>query len=110
MPIRTGPGGSRPSGSRARLSARPRASAPTLRAGVYKLGLQPGRDGLLCVPAAALETVAPPLTVTLHGAGGTAEGGLDFFTAAAESAGVILLSPESRAQPWDSILDRFGPD
>jgi predicted esterase len=110
MPIRTTSGRWPPSANRTRLSARPHPATPTLRRGIHKLGLQRGRDGLLYVPATALDHPTAPLVVTLHGAGGDAEGGLHFLTAAAETAGVILLSPESRGRTWDVILEGFGPD
>jgi predicted esterase len=46
----------------------------------------------------------------LHGAGGTADNGLDPFLARADEAGTILLAPESRGRTWDVLLGGYGPD
>jgi predicted esterase len=47
--------------------------------------------------------------IMLHGAGGDAEG-MRFTFAHAERIGAVVLAPESRAQTWDVIMGRFGPD
>jgi phospholipase/carboxylesterase len=48
--------------------------------------------------------------VTLHGAGGDAEAGFYPLLSLANDAGVVLLSPASRAATWDVIGGAFGPD
>ena len=78
--------------------------------GEHALGLSADRDGLLIVPKSYRPDQPAPLFVLLHGAGGAARRVATLFTAAAESAGVILLVPESRDRTWDAIHDRFGPD
>lgn len=93
-----------------RLSARPTQPTDLLAAGRHALGLGGERDGLLYVPGGRrLETPAP-LVVMLHGAGGSAAGGLRPFEALAERHGIILLAPESRGSTWDMVRGRFGPD
>ena len=108
---RTSLGGSEPTAGPGRLLARPGevVAAPT-GPGVHRLGLGPGRDGLLLVPAGHRPGVPVPLVVSLHGAGGNAEGGLAPMRALADGAGIVLLAPESRGATWDVIQDGFGPD
>ena len=94
-----------------RLSARPRAvevSAP--EPGTYPLRLAGGRDGLLYVPSTYREGVPAPLVVSLHGAGGNAEGGLAPLRQFADAAGLVLVAPESRGRTWDVIEDDYGAD
>src|SRR4051794_32721523 len=95
---------------KSRLIGRPRRVAGKLSAGVQKLGLAKGRDGLLYVPSSALEKDAAPLIVSLHGSGGVAEHGLRLFRDLADRAGAIVVAPESREATWDVILRDFGPD
>jgi phospholipase/carboxylesterase len=78
--------------------------------GEHALNLGGDRDGLLIVPKAYRPDRPAPLFVLLHGAGGSARRVSTLFTAPAETAGVILLVPESRDRTWDAIHDRFGPD
>jgi predicted esterase len=108
-----------------RLSARPAPSdangpgaegpAPSdakgrrAEAGSHALGLERGRDAILQVPAKAAATTSP-LLVLLHGAGGSGEGVLRRVGPAADEAGVVVLSPDSRGSTWDAIRDGFGPD
>ncbi|WP_406045496.1 phospholipase [Micromonospora sp. NBC_00898] len=91
-----------------RLSARP--AAPTTR----------GATGLVPVtapdggpPALAY---APPgdgpyrLVVLLHGAGGTAQQGLDLLLPLADAHRLLLLAPKATASSWDLIVEAFGTD
>ena len=50
--------------------------------------------------------------VSLHGAGGNAEHGIDLLRARAESDRFALLATGSRGRSWDMIVSRgdFGPD
>ncbi|TMG78403.1 MAG: alpha/beta fold hydrolase, partial [Betaproteobacteria bacterium] len=50
-----------------------------------------------------------PLLILLHGATQSSRI-FERFTAAADTAGVILLAPDSRGMTWDAIRDDFGPD
>ena len=53
---------------------------------------------------------AAPLVLVLHGAGGTAEGGLVLLQSLADEAGLLLLAPASRQRTWDVIMRGYGPD
>ncbi len=94
----------------ARLTARPGIPDAIGPTGLEPLDLEPGRDGLVYVPPGYAPERPAPLAVMLHGAGGTARGGIDPFLTLADAAGLILLAPDSRAQTWDVILDNYGPD
>jgi predicted esterase len=93
-----------------RLLARPGSPAETTVPGLHPLGLGTKRDGLLYIPAGYQPDHPTPLTLLLHGAGGIAQHGLSLLQALADPAGMILLSPDSRLQTWDVIVDRYGPD
>ena len=105
-----------------RLLARPVAAAQRGRAAVAvaPMGLltlstdsvsaDAGRGALLYVPASYRPEHPLPLVVMLHGAGGSPRGGLRPFIALADSAGLILLAPQSRGATWDVVRGRFGPD
>ena len=94
------------------LLARPERIAaqshPT--AGTSPLGLEGGRDGLLSIPPGLTPEVTVPLLVALHGAGGAASQMIDLLRKAADRAGIVLLSPESRGPTWDVIRGAYGPD
>lgn len=96
-----------------RLAARPGPPAapagPLTAPGTHPLGLRAGRDALLHVPA-ALASEPAPLVVSLHGAGGDAEGGLALLRPLAEEYGVLLLAPSSRGATWDAVRGGYGPD
>ena len=93
-----------------RLQARPATPTGEAPLGLQPLGLTSGRDGLLYVPATYLPDHPAPLVVMLHGAGGNAHHGLDPLLGLADTAGLILLAPESRRQTWDVLFGRYGPD
>lgn len=97
--------------ARGRLRARVRPpSGPSSPAGLHRLELGSGRDGLVYAPAGVESGRPLPLLVALHGANGTAEHIVGLLRQAAEVHGVILLAPESRRRTWDSILGRYGED
>jgi phospholipase/carboxylesterase len=94
-------------GARPVLRSRP-ASGPRT---AVEAGTAPiGHGGLVHVPAAYDETRPTPLIVTLHGAGGTAQHGLDHLLAVAEDRGALLVSPRATRSTWDAVLGGFGPD
>lgn len=68
------------------------------------------RDGVIYVPAGYTPARPAPLVVMLHGAGGSAAGGLRPFEGLANERGFVLLAPESRAMSWDIRWGSFGPD
>jgi phospholipase/carboxylesterase len=51
-----------------------------------------------------------PLALLLHGAGGSAESGIQLLQPLAEAAGLLLLAPASRRTTWDVISGGYGPD
>ena len=98
------------------LSVRP-AAPPTCPApgpatgpGTHALGLEDVRDPLLYVPTTVVPGVPAPLVLTLHGAGGDAQGGLALLGPLAEERGVLLLAPASRGRTWDAVRGAYGVD
>ncbi|MEJ7809354.1 MAG: hypothetical protein WKG32_02955 [Gemmatimonadaceae bacterium] len=104
---------SRPGGD-GRLRARPGAPTGTPSPGALgalaPLDLASGRDGLLYVPKRYAPDRPASLVLMLHGAGGSARGGINPFLPLADELGLILLAPDSRGQTWDVILGAYGPD
>jgi phospholipase/carboxylesterase len=97
---------------RGRLRARagPPSSNAGVSTGLHPVGLGSTRDGLLYVPAGYGEIAPAPLALTLHGAGGSARTGISHFLQLADTAGVVLLAPESRGRSWDVLVGGYGPD
>lgn len=96
----------------ARLQSRPLA-AVTVEAdlpGLRWLGLDVRRDALLYVPTGFRADRPSPVVVSLHGAGGDAQGGLYPLQPLADDGGFLVLSVPSRRRTWDAVLDAFGPD
>lgn len=93
------------------LTARPPQSPPEgsgLSPGEHALDLSPGPEVLLHVPPPA---PAPPLLViALHGAGGTARGGLAPLRPLADAHQLLLLAPTAHGRSWDVIVGGWGPD
>jgi phospholipase/carboxylesterase len=95
-----------------RLSARPQApvSPPATIPGATPLGLGAERDGQIVVPAGYDPAHPAPLVVLLHGAGGRARDIIGLLQSHADAEGILVLAIDSRAQTWDVIVDRYGPD
>jgi phospholipase/carboxylesterase len=97
-----------------RLLARPGTpsgvAARDVHAGVQALGLAEPRDARLSVPTSYHPDRPAPLVLSLHGAGGTEEGGLRLLQGLADTAGLLVLAPASRGRSWDVILGGYGPD
>ena len=94
----------------ARLKARPGQPGQELwGAGERPLGLAPGRDGFVYLPAGLDRSRPAPLVVMLHGAGGRA---LNFrrLTGPADEQPAVLMAIDSREMTWDAIGGTFGPD
>jgi phospholipase/carboxylesterase len=85
-------------------------TGPFVGPGTHPLGLEEERDVLLHVPPGAEAGQAVPLIITLHGAGGNAEGGLALLRSQADQRGLLLLAPASRGTTWDAIRGGYGPD
>ena len=93
----------------ARILARPRTGVKTSGNGSRSLGLGASRDAVLHLPPKA--AAGPlPLVVLLHGAGNSGAGILRRLGPFADDAGLVVLSPDSRASTWDAVRGRFGAD
>jgi phospholipase/carboxylesterase len=78
--------------------------------GLHPLGLDQSRDALLYVPESCAGSARQALVVSLHGAGGSAEHGIDLLLSLADQRGFLLLAPSSRLRTWDVIVGGYGPD
>ncbi len=78
--------------------------------GFHALGLDTARDPLLYVPTSYQPGVPGPLVLSLHGAGGNAEGGFYPVQPLADEGGFLVLSVPSRGGTWDAVRSAFGPD
>ena len=87
------------------------AHAPSQRVapGLAPLGLGAERDGFLFVPRGDDSAHPAPLLILLHGATQRARL-FERITPMADSAGVVILAPDSRDYTWDAVRDKFGPD
>ncbi|MGY2130253.1 alpha/beta hydrolase [Blastococcus sp. SYSU DS0617] len=94
----------------ARPGARSSASAAPPAPGTRPLGLQPERDALLHVPGTLVPGEAAPLVLSLHGAGGNAEGALTLLRPLAEEYGLLVVAPASRGSTWDAVTGDYGVD
>lgn len=95
--------------SDSRLTARPGTPSLTPNTGLSPLGLDDPRDGLLYVPESYSPDTPAPLFVGLHGASGSGDN-WQSYPDRAETRGMVLLLPDSRAITWDAIQSGFGPD
>ena len=93
-----------------RLSARPGAPTGSVTPGLAALGFSPSRDGLLYIPRDYSPQRPAPLVLMLHGAGGSAQGGIRPFQSLADEAGLVLLAADSRQPTWDAIRGDYGAD
>jgi phospholipase/carboxylesterase len=93
-----------------RLTARPAVIEGCLRPGIHKLGIAPDEDALLYVPPTFQYRQPGALAVSFHGAGGSAEQGINLLKKQADEAGFVILAPSSRSFSWDVIVHEFGPD
>jgi phospholipase/carboxylesterase len=79
-------------------------------AGLGRLQVDGGAGGLVYVPAGVGPELPTPLVLLLHGAGATAQHGLDLLIGQADDAGLILVAPSSQRETWDLLLGGYGPD
>lgn len=93
-----------------RLGARRGAPTESIGPGLHPLGLDRARDALLFVPAGYRSDQPAPFVLSLHGAGGDANGGLYPLHPLADEAGLVLLAPAARGQTWDLLRGGLGPD
>ena len=93
----------------ARLHARPAAEFRPGQPGLWPLGVDATRDGLLYVPEAA-RTRRVPLLVMLHGYGSSPGRIWPAVKSDAEERSVAVLLPASRLVSWDFTHGDFGAD
>ena len=94
-----------------RLTARPpHRPRPDFTAGLKQLEVDGGTGGLLYVPAGVRPERPAPLVLLLHGAGATAQHGLNLLIGQADDAGPVLLALNSQGETWDLLLGSYGPD
>lgn len=99
------PGG----GEDGRIAARPGTPSGTVEPGLQRLALA-GMEALLYVPAGYRPDKPAPLVLALHGAGGTAQHGLDPLHGFVDDLGFVLLALKSAGRTWDVIRGGFGAD
>jgi poly(3-hydroxybutyrate) depolymerase len=68
-----------------------------------------GQNALLYVPSTVRPGSPAPFILTLHGAGGDAQNGVNHLISHADAFGCILLSPKSRSSTWDMLRGGYGP-
>lgn len=97
--------------SPAHLLARPQDPKEQGPAGLIELPIARRRRALLHIPKSSIASGSAPLAVMLHGAGGTADQGLNILAPYANDANLIVLAPQSRHSSWDIISDgQYGSD
>jgi len=78
--------------------------------GVHTIDVPAGPRALLYLPPGATGDASLPLVVSLHGAGGNANHGIQMLREDAEEYGFGVLAPASNEKTWDVIVGGFGPD
>jgi len=81
-----------------------------LISGMYSIDVPASRGALLYVPAVSNRDAGLPLMVSLHGAGGDANHGIQMMRAYADKYGFAVLAPASSHDTWDVIVGAYGPD
>ena len=99
-----------PSAGPGRLRQRPGRPTAPAPAGLGPLGLASGRDGLLFVPSGYSAASPAPLVLMLHGAGRASNEAMEPFLTVADSAGLVVLAPDSRGRTWDFLYGPYGAD
>jgi len=93
-----------------RLTARVTDPTGPTAPGIYPLGLESGRDGLLYVPASYSADTPAPLAVVLHGASGDASELVTPMRPLVDTTGLVLMAPDARGLTWDAIGGSFSYD
>lgn len=84
------------------------AAQEQLPPGLHRIPVKSGRPARLFIPPN--EGGPLPMMIFLHGAGGTADHGIDTFRGKATAEKFVLLSPASKEHTWDALLGHYGPD
>jgi phospholipase/carboxylesterase len=94
-----------------RLLSRPGSTvAASIAPGLHPLGLRDDRDALLYVPELSAKLEKAPLVISLHGASGKADRGINLLRAESDKHGFLLLAPDTSHGTWDIISGAGGPD
>jgi phospholipase/carboxylesterase len=94
-----------------RLTARPpHRPRSDFTVGLERLKVDGGTGGLLYVPAGVPPERPAPFILLFHGAGATAQDGLNLLVDQADDVGPVLLAPNSQGRTWDLLLGGYGPD
>jgi len=93
-----------------RLAARVAEPTTSTDPGIYPLGLESGRDGLLYVPANYDPSTPAPFALLLHGAGGDSSELVTPMRPLADDTGLVLMAPDARGGTWDVISGSFSYD
>src|SRR5437762_3159349 len=75
----------------ARLSTQPSMPTQKIGPGLWPLGLESARDGLLLVPSSYAPGKPAPLVLVLHGATGSAQRAVERLRAYAQERGFLVL-------------------
>lgn len=98
----------------ARLFSRPLTHADDMSSGfvqgLHSLALGKERHVLIYVPANYDGVHPAPLALMLHGAGSSAERGIDYLQSLADEFSLFLVAPKSRDVTWDVIMGSYGAD
>ena len=78
--------------------------------GVFTIPLSNGREGLVYVPERYRPDEPLALIVACHGAGGSAQRGMNVIAPLADEYGAIIFAPQSGGPTWDILVGGFGPD
>ena len=86
-----------------RLAARVTEPTDPTAPGIYPLGLESGRDGLLYVPSSYKSDSPAPFALVLHGAGRDSSELVTPMRPLADTTGLVLMAPDARGTTWDAI-------
>ena len=104
------PGTEPDSGGNGRIATRVTNPSATTAPGIYPLGLESGRDGLLYVPASYNADTPAPLALVLHGAGRDSSELVNPMRPLADTTGLVLVAPDARGATWDALGGSFSYD
>jgi predicted esterase len=93
-----------------RLAARPKEPTGPTAPGLYPLGLESGRDGLLYVPSSYSADTPAPFALVLHGAGRDSSELVTPMRPLVDATGMVLMAPDARGGTWDAIGGSFAWD
>jgi phospholipase/carboxylesterase len=78
--------------------------------GLQSLKHDKNREAQLYIPKGYNGEKEMPFALMLHGAGGNAQGGINFLKNYADESGIIIFAPKSIQGTWDMIINDYGAD